>query len=71
MNDKPWWQSKTIWINVLTGAGAVALAVSNANGPDGQPIIGAKAVSIVLLLSNVANVVLRLVTTSTLSNGDS
>ncbi len=60
MNSKPWWQSKTIWVNVAT------LAVAAASGTLGIPIPQHVAVPVLA----IANVVLRLMTNQGVSATD-
>ena len=64
MNEKPWWQSKTIWFNGLALIGAVAGAFGFAEfHPDPQVL--ALAPALVALI----NVGLRLVTRQPIGGG--
>ena len=55
---KPWWESKTIWLNVAVGVLAVADTVTEAL----RPVLPPEAMGGVLAAVAVANVVLRAVT---------
>lgn len=59
LNDKPWWASKTIWVNIIAAVAAISTAfgLDLGLGPEQQTaIVGG--------IMAVANVILRLVTDS-------
>jgi hypothetical protein len=64
MSNKPFWASKTLWVNAL----AVAAAVGTVVGFDLTPELQAE---IVVIVMGVVNIVLRFVTKSGVSvSGD-
>ncbi len=54
-NGKPWWQSKTIWFNVITGVVEIAQSLSGT---------GLVPPGILTVIVNMGNVLLRLITKS-------
>lgn len=61
MTGKPWYLSKMVWLNVLTGL-SMFLAL-----PELLAVVGENAVAYFLLTQAAINIVLRLTTTSTLT----
>lgn len=57
---KPWWQSKTLWFNVLVAA----LAALEANGGLLQPYLPGNAYGWGMVVLSVGNAALRLITAS-------
>jgi len=57
-SKKPWWTSKTIWLNTITAAVATLTALQ------GQAIVGEypKAAAAVVAVLGVLNIGLRLIT---------
>lgn len=55
MNSKPWWASKTIWVNLVALVGAVGAGF-------GLELPGDLQASIVVAIMAIANIVLRFVT---------
>lgn len=62
-DTKPWWQSRTLWFNLLAAIGT-ALEVS---GGYLQTIVGTEAYPMIALTLAVGNSVLRVITTMGLS----
>lgn len=60
---KSWYQSKTIWFNILTIGGAVMDGVLGLL-PTVQPLIAPEVYPLVLFTLGVVNVILRAITTS-------
>ena len=61
-NSKPWWQSKTIWVNVLTAVGTIGAQLADALPPEwATKILSALA---------VVNLVLRVITTEPIRMGN-
>ena len=58
---KPWFESKTLWVNALTGIITLVTSLSGTLPPE-----GGKYVAMFLV---VANVVLRLLTSAALTGG--
>lgn len=56
MDAKPWWESKTMWVNILTVLIAALILVAD------TPILSPDAKTYLLLASGVANLVLRCIT---------
>lgn len=56
--NKPWWESKTIWLNVAVGVLAGVEVATDAL----KPVLPPEALGGVLALVSVINVVLRSVT---------
>jgi hypothetical protein len=63
MNAKPWWQSKTLWFNVLMGA----LGAAEANANLIQPYVAGNIYGWGLMLLTAGNAALRILTTQGLS----
>lgn len=63
---KPWYKSKTIWFNVLTGLGAALTGVVGLM-PTLQPLITPTSYAISLFVMGTINVGLRVVTKHGLS----
>lgn len=59
---KPWYSSKTLWLNLITGAIAIIAVLGTTAGQDGSPLIPPEAMKYLLGLSAALNVVLRLLT---------
>lgn len=57
MDSKPFWQSKTLWVNVIAGAAAVSTAFGLNLGLDADT-----QVALVGGVMAVINVILRLIT---------
>lgn len=55
---KPWWESKTIWLNLAAGVLAVADTATEAL----RPVLPPEAMGGILAAVAVANVVLRAIT---------
>lgn len=51
---KPWWQSKTLWLNVVAGLIALLAAIA--------PSVPQNLMPVIALITAVANVVLRFLT---------
>lgn len=58
--DKNWWQSKTVWLNLAV---AVSAFLATAKAADGSPLVPENVTQILLVVSAVANIILRSVTT--------
>jgi len=59
MNTKPWYKSKTIWLNIITAIATGAMILSNdaSWAAYAQPL---------LMLTALANAALRIITVSTI-----
>jgi hypothetical protein len=60
---KPWYQSKTIWINVFVAVLAAFEAVTGLL----QPIVSANIYAVIAVSLPVINAALRIITTQTLT----
>lgn len=65
--SKPWYQSKTVWINGITLGIAVLSLVSIQAGADGKPLLDPVLLPYILMASSVGNTVLRFLTTGAVS----
>lgn len=61
---KKWYESKTIWLNVIS------LGIEVANLLMANPIIPAKFAGTLTIIVNVLNIVLRTLTTKPITGGD-
>ncbi|MDT8328138.1 MAG: hypothetical protein RQ750_12260 [Roseovarius sp.] len=64
METKPFWASKTIWVNLIAGAAAVTTAFGLNLGLDGET-----QTALVGGIMAVANIVLRVITSTKLTGG--
>jgi hypothetical protein len=64
-NEKPWWKSKMLWVNVLGTLAAILVAVSDLDFIKENP----QAVAIIGGIIGVVNVILRAITKSALAFG--
>ncbi len=62
MNSKPFWQSKTIWANIITAAIAMALLASQ------SPSLQVYS-EWLLLAQGILNIFLRVITTTGIEGG--
>lgn len=60
---KPWWRSKTLWLNAI----AAALVALEANSGLLQPLLPVNLYTVLAVALPVVNALLRVVTTQTLS----
>ena len=56
---KPFWRSKTFWVNLLVGLGALLVFVA---GPEWPVALGERTLSLIILGQGVVNILLRMVT---------
>jgi hypothetical protein len=64
MPSKPWWQSKTLWFNILSIVGVALAAVLQSAGDLHIP---ASWIAVLTVVVAVVNMVLRLVTSQPIS----
>jgi hypothetical protein len=66
---KPWYKSKTMWLNIATVGGAVVGGVVGLI-PTLQPLIDPTTYSVTMFIVGLANIVLRSITDTAIGNGD-
>lgn len=66
MNDKPWYVSRTILANAVGGAAAVAAVF----GLDMTPEVQAQIATLIMVLTNIVNIALRLITKTPIRSSD-
>jgi hypothetical protein len=62
METKPWYLSKTVWLNVLILGGAILDAVA------GSPLLSGQVLDAVLAVQSGLNLVLRFITNTGLAS---
>jgi len=66
---KPWYKSKTMWLNIATVGGAVVGGVVGLI-PTLQPLLDPTTYSVTMFIVGLANIVLRSITDTAIGNGD-
>lgn len=62
---KDWYASKTVWLNLAV---VICAALTTAKAADGSPLVPESVSQILLVVSAVANIILRSVTTTPLKS---